>query len=235
MKQYQELIGQKYGLLTIIDIDLNNKKRGLQVICQCECGNIKTFTLSNLKSGGTKSCGCLRRRQSATNLVGQRFGKLVVIEDSGLRRSNRGIIWTCQCDCGKKINVPGTYLLQGYTHSCGCLKQSYGELTIEKLLKDNNILYKKEYVFSDLFTPKGGQPRFDFAIFDTNNQLKYLIEYDGNTHDYSHVSGWNTPEKIQYQQQCDSIKTNYCIKKNIPLIRISYKSLDTLSIEDITL
>lgn len=29
MKQYQELIGQKYGLLTIIDIDLNNKKRGL--------------------------------------------------------------------------------------------------------------------------------------------------------------------------------------------------------------
>ena len=32
---------------------------------------------------------------AALNLIGQRFGKLVVIKDSGKRASNGGIIWEC--------------------------------------------------------------------------------------------------------------------------------------------
>jgi hypothetical protein len=51
----------------------------------------------------------------------------------------------------------------------------------------------------DLITPKGGYARFDFAIVDSANKVKYLIEYDGCTHDYSHICGWNTKEKVEYQ------------------------------------
>ena len=53
------LIGQKYGKLTILKVfeRINNKPRKCEVVC--ECGNIKQISLDNLKSGATKSCGCL--------------------------------------------------------------------------------------------------------------------------------------------------------------------------------
>ena len=188
-----------------------------------------------MRNGHTKSCGCLRKAVHTNNLVGKRFGRLVVIKDSGKRRSSRGIIWTCKCDCGKEYEVAGTNLLEGKTFSCGCLKQSSGELLIENLLKENNIAYQKEYVFKDLKTPKGGYARFDFAILDNNKKVKYLIEYDGTTHDFSHISGWNTAEKVQYQIDCDLLKTKYCAERNIPLIRISYQQYDNLKISDLLL
>ena len=37
-------------------------------------------------------------------------------------------------------------LVKGDTLSCGCLRSCFGELQIEKLLKENNILYQKEYI-----------------------------------------------------------------------------------------
>lgn len=48
--------------------------------------------------------------------------------------------------------------------------------------------------------------------------------------DYIH--GWNTEEKVKYQQQCDLIKTNYCNKHNLKLIRIPYTK-QNIQIEDI--
>lgn len=50
---------------------------------------------------------------------------------------------------------------------------------INNLLIENNINYKKEYSFIDLKGIKGGPLRFDFAIFDDNNNLIELIEFDG--------------------------------------------------------
>lgn len=117
--------------------------------------------------------------------------------------------------------------------SCGCLKQSHGELFIEQLLKDNNIRYQKEYVFPDLLSPKNGFLRFDFAIFDTKDNLIKLIEFDGETHDTNFISGWNTYEKIVYQKQCDELKNEYCKKNNIPLVRIGYEKKKSINIEDL--
>ena len=67
--------------------------------CLCECGNSKLIRGSSLRSGATRSCGCLQKEKSIKNLIGQRFGKLVVIEDSG-KRYNKNVIWLCKCDCG---------------------------------------------------------------------------------------------------------------------------------------
>lgn len=67
-----------------------------------------------MTTGQTKSCGCLNKRivseigkSTKKDLVGNRYGKLVVLEDSGLRAHNRGIIWKCQCDCGNITWVRG--------------------------------------------------------------------------------------------------------------------------------
>lgn len=53
------------------------------------------------------------------SLVGQRFGKLVVLEDVG--RRNRSVLWSCQCDCGQVVVVRSDVLKSGNTKSCGCI------------------------------------------------------------------------------------------------------------------
>lgn len=51
--------------------------------------------------------------------TGQRFGRLLVIEDAG-RNAFKKVLWRCACDCGKDINVPAGALVTGNTTSCGC-------------------------------------------------------------------------------------------------------------------
>lgn len=53
------------------------------------------------------------------NLVGQRFGRLIVIERYIC--DGKQPKWLCQCDCGNEKIVFGTHLKQGTTKSCGCL------------------------------------------------------------------------------------------------------------------
>ena len=60
-KKYSDIkIGDRFGRLTII---FEAPKRGSHKCwnCKCDCGKITTVKGSNLKQGGTKSCGCLRR------------------------------------------------------------------------------------------------------------------------------------------------------------------------------
>ncbi len=54
------------------------------------------------------------------SLIGQIFGNLTVLEDSGERKSRR-VLWDCSCSCGNSVRVNAKYLLSGDTKSCGCL------------------------------------------------------------------------------------------------------------------
>ena len=54
-------------------------------------------------------------------LVGQRYGRLTVIEQAG--KKNGFTNWLCECDCGNMIVVQGTRLVHGQTKSCGCLSR----------------------------------------------------------------------------------------------------------------
>lgn len=65
----QNLVGKKFGRLTVLKNIGKNKHGEYQWKCLCECGNKTTVIGSNLKYGGkTKSCGCLIR-ESATKLL----------------------------------------------------------------------------------------------------------------------------------------------------------------------
>ena len=60
------------------------------------------------------------------NLVGQRFGKLVVVAHAGTKVGNNGkklALWDCICDCGKHKICVAPNLTTGRTKSCGCLKK----------------------------------------------------------------------------------------------------------------
>ena len=89
------------------------------------------------------------------NLIGMRFGRLLVLE----RAPNQGryVCWKCQCDCGNQIVTRAASLTSGLTQSCGCLYketrpkpkdltgQRFGKLTvltITDLRKDRRPLWK---------------------------------------------------------------------------------------------
>lgn len=60
-----DLIGSKFGLLTIVsEVDGNDKKnitgRCSQWECLCDCGSKLVVPSNQLKSGRTKSCGCAK-------------------------------------------------------------------------------------------------------------------------------------------------------------------------------
>lgn len=61
------------------------------------------------------------------NLTGQRFGRLVVLADSGKRYKGKSILWRCICSCGNITDVAGYNLKNGNTKSCGCLQRKHGE------------------------------------------------------------------------------------------------------------
>ena len=233
--------GKTYGYLTVISRAESKDGRAMWK-CKCKCGNKCIVPGKVLRSGHTQSCGCLKiERTVARNmergggdLTGQRFGKLVVIGfDSWLDRNNghRDRMWRCKCDCGNECVVNHRYLRFGDTESCGCSK-SRGNAAIMRWLNSNHKIYQAEYSFKD-FTSYNGVPyRYDFAIFNDNKELIFLIEYQGNIH-FEVGSGWNNKERLADNQRRDKLKLEYCQKNNIKLYYITYKEIIEDRLEEI--
>lgn len=56
-----DMTGQKYGRLTVLQASHKDKRGEWHWLCQCECGKQKTVSGYKLRSGNTKSCGCMQR------------------------------------------------------------------------------------------------------------------------------------------------------------------------------
>lgn len=71
----------------------------------------------------------------AVDLVGVRFGYLVVIEFSHRDPKSRKRYWKVRCDCGKEKIVSGSDLKQGDTKSCGHLAKDHIATLAQRTLK----------------------------------------------------------------------------------------------------
>ena len=61
--QVNDLAGQRYGRLLVLSYAGTGKDGHPSWRCRCDCGSERVVSRSNLKSGNTQSCGCLRRQQ----------------------------------------------------------------------------------------------------------------------------------------------------------------------------
>ena len=243
MRKKLDLTGQRFGRLLVIEEfepNIIHKHSIRYWKCKCDCGNEKIIRQDALRQGSTKSCGCLlkdtakqliekqhQKNNQKYSLIGQRFGKLVVIEDTGKRTSQKRIIYRCKCDCGNYHETSSAILKSGDCISCGCLKQSKGEYLIENFLKEHHINYKKEYSCKELKTNNNGYYRFDFAILQ-ENKIKYLIEFDGKQHFYATDTKRFNEEYLKEIQQHDEEKNQFCQNNNITLIRIKYSDINNI-------
>ena len=128
-----DLQGQRFGRLTVLSVTDESKNGDRLWLCRCDCGNVKKVRGSCLKSGETKSCGCLAKEtrikigasskgrvsSKKMDLTGQRFGLLTVISEAP--KGKGGIRWHCLCDCGKQTITSTAHLRSGHSKSCGCL------------------------------------------------------------------------------------------------------------------
>ena len=237
MAQRLDLVGQVYGLLTVVEKAPSHKTKGGNTIscwrCRCQCGNEIVVRTNSLRTGNTISCGCYRKEKlkqdnpaPTMDLTDMRFGKLVAKKRSG-KKDHYGVYWYCQCDCGNTTEVVASVLLSGRKKSCGCNRQSLGEYQIKQFLDKNKISYIQEYTFKDL----NGQKdllRFDFAIIDDNKNLLGLIECDGEQH-FNPNNFRHTDLLVQY----DKIKNEYCINNNISLLRVRYYNYSKIEEKEI--
>lgn len=74
----KNLAGKKFGRLTAIErvSPISMQSAGnVWWRCQCECGQVASVTTASLRSGKTRSCGCLRREVSTRNIPKARRAK----------------------------------------------------------------------------------------------------------------------------------------------------------------
>ena len=231
----ENLLGRQFERLTVIDRVINSNDHVMWK-CRCECCNEIIVRPDSLTSGHTKSCGCLQKeivsKNGKINLIGQKFGKLTVVAESPRHQNDGGFYWYCNCECGTKNHeVSGHHLKLGNIQSCGCIR-SHGEEKIANILSENGIAFEREYIIKDLVLSTGGHPRFDFAIFDENKQLKYFIEYHGEQH-YLARGTIFTEDKVAIIQTRDKEKEEYCKQNNTPLIIIPYTKFQNLCLNDL--
>ena len=213
-----DLTGQVFGEWTV----LGRGTKESYWKCKCSCGVEREVFANSLKNGVSTSCGHLHKNDIRKPIIGNRYGKLVVLEQF---KQGDDQYCLCQCDCGNKTLIRRSNLISGNTQSCGCIS-SKGEARITRILQEKNIPFVSQWTPSEFYSKRY---KYDFYVDN-----KYVIEFDGPQHT-GQVGGFYTQEKVDALIERDKEKNKYCLDHNIPLYRIPYEMRDTMTLEDLTL
>lgn len=136
--------GQQFWAWTVVE-DRPRIRRKFACLCRCECGQERVLVMSTVANGGSKSCGCRMTRNGeklVKDMVGLRFGRLLVVERAG--STGRKATWACRCDCGAEHVATGYDLRAGHTTSCGCKNRPHG-LSGHRLYQTWSSMMKRCY------------------------------------------------------------------------------------------
>jgi hypothetical protein len=127
----KKLVGNKYGMLTVVDYDYKRSNESYAKneyfkfwLCKCDCGNenLTSVNQMSLLSGKSTSCGCMFKK-NRYDLVGNIYGRLIVVQLDEERTTKSITYWLCKCNCGNEnlISIESDSLKRRDTQSCGCL------------------------------------------------------------------------------------------------------------------
>lgn len=156
MATFINLSGQTFGRLTVIQRVENNKSGGARWFCRCTCGAGTIVSTSSLRSGGTKSCGCLKSENDAE--IGRETIKFAHIANithglahTRLDRIYKGMLARCykknkkgyENYGGRGIKVCDEWLVDKSKFFTWALSHGYSDmLTIDR--KDNDKGYSPD-------------------------------------------------------------------------------------------
>ena len=108
------------------------------------------------------------------------------------------------------------------------MRSSRGEIKIYEILKEAELNFKEEFSIAGLNSPNGRPLRFDFAVFDDEGHLEFLIEYQGRQH-YEASSKFGGKRGLYQQQYNDNQKRRFCALHDFRLIEIPYTDENLIS------
>ena len=108
------------------------------------------------------------------------------------------------------------------------MRASRGEIKIEEILTEAGLNFKMEYIFPDLKSENGRPLRFDFVVFDDDNNIDFIIEYQGRQH-YEASSKFGGKKGLYQQQHNDNKKRRFCALRDFTLIEIPYTEENLIS------
>lgn len=128
MDNINSMIGQTFGLLTVVEYDeqLSNlsKKAMYKCICNGKCGGETVYASAfDLKNGIVNSCGSeypITHSKNAIPMIGKEFNGLKVVdvdEFSSAAHKGRDLWYICECEKGHRSSHNGA-LLRKNTEEC---------------------------------------------------------------------------------------------------------------------
>jgi hypothetical protein len=91
--------GDVFGRLVVIDFSHNDSRWRRHYKVECSCGNTKTVQGTLLRSGNTRSCGCLYKDAGAAKRIPDYYGLVnQVILQYKRHARDRGIDWLLERD-----------------------------------------------------------------------------------------------------------------------------------------
>lgn len=220
----QNSLNDKFGINHYLIIE-GFVRAGQKAKVKHICGHIWEARISHIlnNESGCPVCSETNRIQKriiplekVQNRLNEMYGdnEYLILEGYNGTNKTARVRHSCDFEWNPFINN----LLKGEKVCPNCSPVSKGNEKIEKYLIGNNVKYKKEFSFSDCKYKYA--LRFDFAIFNKNG-LICLIEFDGLQH-FQPVKSWGGIKALEENKKRDQIKNDYCIKNNIPLLRIPY-------------
>ena len=92
MGKLKNIIGNKYGRLTVIKmLDEKGNRGQLKYLCKCDCGKSHIVTGESLRSGKSKSCGCLKKEFIEKNKFKRNMDRenaMLKVQYSHIKRRN---------------------------------------------------------------------------------------------------------------------------------------------------
>lgn len=155
---------------------------------------------------------------ASTDITGQKFGMLTVIERNGIITSGIKSIttqsrWLCKCECGKETTVGRNNLKSGTTKSCGCLQYTSEK---KKIAARENLKKAR-----DIWTTHGLSTTRLYGIWKSmlnrcnNSRIKVYKDYGGRGitvckewYELEHFNGWALKNGYDDNLEIDRINNN---------------------------
>jgi len=186
-------------------------KTKVKIICPIH-GVFEQMSQDHLSGFGCKKCSLRKTTDKfildANIIHNNKYDYSQVIYETAIKK----VKITCLTH-GVFEQTPNNHLCG---NGCPRCNESKGENIVMQFLEKNNINYITQKRFNNCKN-KHSLP-FDFYIPKHN----ICIEYDGRQH-FETIRLWGGEKRLQYIQENDNIKNEYCLNNNINLLRISYK------------
>ena len=182
------LVGKRFGRLTVIERDPQSKPKSVKWICKCDCGNTTSVNSQLLRNGHTVSCGCYQRERTSevSTTHGGSKDRLFHVWSSMRQRCNNPNNHAYKYYGGKGISVCNEW-------------NDYGVFREWALASGYNTQAKPHVCTLDrIDNSRGYSPdncRWVDSTVQTNNQTKNIyLTFNGKTQTYAQWAkekGWN--------------------------------------------